>query len=99
MSSIFLLLTFNTFLIFISLRNKNDYKTLIMNTITIRKHLESDVIRLGNRVKPLLGKNVEIVIREIVEQKPKERKWTTLGSVDLHGKLDSVNIRDLAHDD
>jgi hypothetical protein len=70
-----------------------------MNTITIKKYLESDVIKLGNRVKPLLGKNVEIVIREIVEQKPKERKWTTLGSVSIGNKTDNINIRDFAHDD
>jgi hypothetical protein len=34
-----------------------------MNTITIKKCLNSDVIKLGNRVKSLLGKKVEIVIR------------------------------------
>lgn len=70
-----------------------------MSTITIKKRLDSDVIRLGRRAKSLLGKQVEIVIREIREPNPKERKWTTLGSVSLGGQLDKINIRDFAHDD
>lgn len=70
-----------------------------MNTIIIRKRLNSGVINLGKRAQSLLGKKVEIVIREVSEPKPKERKWTTLGSVNLGGELDSVNIRDFAHDD
>lgn len=70
-----------------------------MNTITIRKRLNSDVLKLGKQVKSLLGKNVEIVIREIDDPKPAKREWHFFGSIDLKGKLDSVNIRDFAHDD
>ncbi len=68
-------------------------------TITIRKKLDSDTIRLGKKAKPLLGKNVEIIIRELADPKPVEKKWRFLGSVDLGGELDSINIRDFAHDD
>ncbi len=70
-----------------------------MNTITIRRRLESDIIELGKEAESLVGKNVEIVIREVVDTKPIEKKWTMLGSVDLGGELDFVNIRDFAHDD
>ena len=70
-----------------------------IKTITIRKKLESDTIRLGKQAKPLLGKNVEIVIRELSTPQPIEKKWQHLGKVDLHGKMDHINIRDFAHDD
>ncbi len=71
----------------------------VINTITIRKRLESDIIKLGKRAKSLLGKNVEIVIRELSNPQPIEKKWQHLGKVDLHGKMDHINIRDFAHDD
>lgn len=71
----------------------------VIKTITIRRKLESDTIQLGKEAKDLLGKNVEIVIRELADSKPIEKKWRFLGSVDLHGELDSINIRDFAHDD
>lgn len=70
-----------------------------IKNITIRKKLESDIIKLGEEAKPLLGKNVEIIIREVPKPKPVERNWKFLGSVDLGGELDSINIRDYAHDD
>ena len=70
-----------------------------IKTITIRKKLESDTIRLGKQAKPLLGKNVEIVIRELADPKPIEKKWRYLGSVSIGGKTDNINIRDFAHDD
>ncbi len=67
-----------------------------MKPITIKTRLDSDVIRLEN-VEALLGKEVEITIREITEPQPKQ--WKYSGSVDLGGALDSVNLRDFAHDD
>ncbi|MDQ2721104.1 MAG: hypothetical protein M3Z26_15255 [Bacteroidota bacterium] len=70
-----------------------------INSITIRKKLESDTIKLGKEAKPMLGKNVEIIIREIADSKPIERQWEHLGEFDLGGELDTVNIRDFAHDD
>lgn len=78
------------------------YQLLVMpviNSITIRKKLESDTIKLGKQAKPMLGKNVEITIREIDDPKPTERKWRFPGSINLGGELDSINIRDFAHDD
>ena len=71
----------------------------VTNSIIIRKKLESDTIKLGEEAKPMLGKNVEIVIRELADQKPVEKKWNFPGSVDLGGELDSINIRDFTHDD
>ena len=70
-----------------------------INTITIRKRLESDIIKLGKRAKSFLGKNVEIIVRELSTPQPIEKKWQHLGKVDLHGKMDHINIRDFAHDD
>lgn len=70
-----------------------------LNTITIRKRLESDIIKLGERAKSFLGKNVEIIIRELSTPQPIEKKWQHLGEVDLNGKMDHINIRDFAHDD
>ena len=70
-----------------------------INSIIIRKKLDSDTVKLGKKAKPMLGKNVEIVIREIADPKPVEKKWQFLGSVNLGGKLDSINIRDFAQDD
>lgn len=71
----------------------------VINSITIRKKLDSDTIKLGKMAKPMLGKNVEIVIREVPTPKAGERVWKHLGEFDLGGELDSINIRDFAHDD
>lgn len=71
----------------------------VIKTITIRRKLESDTIELGKEAKDLLGKNVEIVIRELPDSKPIEKKWRFIGSVSLGGKTDNINIRDFAHDD
>jgi|GEM_PF-1134874 len=70
-----------------------------IKTITIRKKLKSDTIRLGKEAKSMLGKNVEITIRELENPKPTERKWRFLGSASLGKELDSINIRDFAHED
>ena len=71
----------------------------VIKTIKIRKKLDSGTIKLGKEVKPMLGKNVEITIREVAEPKPVERNWRFLGSVSLGKSLDNVNIRDFAYED
>lgn len=68
----------------------------VINSIIIRKKLDSDTIKLGKKVKPMLGKNVEIVIREIADQKPVEKKWKFIGSVSLGRSMDNINILDFA---
>ena len=70
-----------------------------IKTLRIRTKLDSDTIKLGKEVKPMLGKNVEITIREVEEPKTVERNWQFLGSLNLGGELDCINIRDFAHDD
>lgn len=70
-----------------------------MNSIVIKKTLDSDVIKLGTQAKPLLGKEVEITIKELTSPEQKKKKWTLLGSANLGGKLDDINIRDFAHDE
>lgn len=50
----------------------------VINTITIRKRLESDIIKLAEQAKPMIGKNVEIIISELADSKPVEKKWLHL---------------------
>lgn len=70
-----------------------------MIAITIIARLESNIIKLDEGVKSFLGKNVEIIIRELVApQQPIEKKWNHLGKANLEGKTDHINIRDFAHD-
>lgn len=70
-----------------------------MNSIIIKKRLDSDVIKLGTQAKFLLGKNVEIVVREIIIPQSKEKNWNHLGDADLGGKTDHIHVRNFAHDD
>lgn len=70
-----------------------------MNSIIIKKKLDSDVIKLGTQVKSLLGKNVEITIKELIAPEHKQKKWKHLGSADMGEKLDHINIRNFAHDE
>lgn len=53
-----------------------------MNSITFKKKLDSDVIKLGSQVEPLIGKEVEITIKELISSEPKKKKWKLLESVD-----------------
>jgi hypothetical protein len=70
-----------------------------MNVITIKLVLQSDVVKLGKKAESLIGKNVEIIIRELSNPKKGERNWHSLGKANLGGKADQVNIRDFAHND
>jgi len=70
-----------------------------MNSIIIKKRLDSDVIKLGTQAKFLLGKNVEIVVRELIAPQVNEKKWNHLGDADIAGKTDNIHIRNFAHDD
>lgn len=69
-----------------------------MNSIIIKKKLDSDVIELGTQAKFLLGKDVEIVIREVSTPLSNEKKWNHLGGADLGGKTDQIHVRNFAHD-
>ncbi len=70
-----------------------------MEAIIIKKKLDSGIIKLGKKAESLIGKNVEIVIRELISHKPSEKKWRHLGTADLNGVTDHLNIREFAHDD
>ncbi len=72
---------------------------IVMNSITIKKTLDSDVIKLGTQAKFLLGKNVEIIVRELIAPHVNEKKWNHLGDADLGGKTDHIHVRNFAHDD
>ena len=47
--------------------------------------------------KNLIGKEVEITIKEVKKNKVK-KNWKHSASVDLKGKADKINIRDLAYE-
>lgn len=68
-----------------------------MEIIKFKTKLKSNVIKLENS-ENLIGKKVEITIKEIVHETKPKRKWSTLGSLNLGGKLDDKNIRDLAYE-
>ena len=70
-----------------------------MNSIIIKKRLDSDVIKLGSKAESFLGKEVEITIKELTFPEQRKKEWKLLGSADLGGQLDHINIRDFAHDD
>ncbi|MFC2087149.1 hypothetical protein ACFLSA_03180 [Bacteroidota bacterium] len=62
----------------------------------IKTKLTSDTLKLKN-IKKLIGKEVEITIREVRNKKEKHH-WDKSGSVNLKGKLDNSNIRNFAHE-
>lgn len=64
--------------------------------IQIKTKLTSSTIKLKN-VKNLIGKEVEITIKEVPGKKNKHN-WKNSGSLDLKGKLDNSNVRDLAYE-
>lgn len=64
--------------------------------IRIKTKLTSSTIKLKN-VKRLIGKEVEIIIRESTPKK-NMHQWNHSGAVNLNGKLDNANIRDYAHE-
>ena len=50
-------------------------------------------------LEKFLGKKVIVTIIELEEKPVQDSKdWKLLGSVDLGGKLDQVNVRDLAYE-
>ena len=64
--------------------------------IRIKTKLTSSTLKLKN-VKRLIGKEVEITIREAKDKEIKH-KWNYSGSIDLKGKLDGLNLRDAAYE-
>jgi len=69
-----------------------------MKAIAYQTKLESNTIHLMN-VDNLIGKEVIITVVEVEQKKPEKKPvWKYAGSVNLHGALDKVNIRDLAHE-
>ncbi|MBS3742622.1 MAG: hypothetical protein KGY74_10920 [Candidatus Cloacimonetes bacterium] len=64
--------------------------------IRIKTKLTSSTIKLKN-IQSLIGKDVEIIIRETSSEK-NTHQWNHSGTLDLNGKLDHVDIRDYAHE-
>jgi len=64
--------------------------------IRIKTKLTSSTIKLKN-IQSLIGKDVEIIIRETSSEK-NTRQWNHSGTLDLNGKLEHIDIRDYAHE-
>ncbi len=60
-----------------------------MKTLTIKTKLKSNTLKIANS-KELLGKEVEITIKEIEKDKSKKRNWKYSASVDLKGQSRQV---------
>ena len=67
-----------------------------MRTLKIKTILRSNTLKIANS-KSLIGKEVEITIKEVKKNKVK-KNWKHSASVDLKGKADKINIRDLAYE-
>ena len=68
-----------------------------MKVITLRTRLRSSTLELKG-VKQLLGKDVEVTIKEVAGRKSVSRNWKNIGKLTLKGKLDKTNIRDVAYE-
>lgn len=68
-----------------------------MNTLIIKTKLKSNTLKIATS-KALIGKDVEITIKEVESSKSKNRNWNYSASVDLKGKADKVSLRNLAYD-
>jgi len=68
-----------------------------MKTLVIKTKLKSSTLKIANS-KSLIGKNVEITIKEVNNNKSKMRNWNYSATVDLNGKADKINLCDLAYE-
>ena len=69
-----------------------------MKAVAYQTKLESNTVHLLN-VDNLIGKEVIITVVEVEQIAPKNKPvWKYAGAANLHGALDKVNIRDLAHE-
>ncbi|WNJ17216.1 hypothetical protein [Pontibacter sp. G13] len=69
-----------------------------MKAITLQG-LWGEAILKQKRLKRFLGKKVIVTIIEMEEESSQpNREWKLLGSANLGGKLDEVNIRDFSHE-
>ena len=66
-----------------------------MASMIFKTKIKGETLRYKN-LKKLDGKEVTVVITEI--DAARKRKWNNLSSVSLAGKLDKINIRDLAYE-
>lgn len=68
-----------------------------MKEIRLRTKLKSATLHIDGAEK-LVGKDVEVTIREIAQRKPSKRSWAFIGKASITGTLDNNNIRDLAYE-
>jgi hypothetical protein len=68
-----------------------------MRTVTINQIVQSEILKIPE-LKALIGKKVQIKIKPILDEKANNSK-SKLGSYDLGGKFDNINVRDFAYED
>ncbi len=66
-----------------------------MASMIFKTRIKGETLRFKN-LKKLDGKEVTVVITEVGAAR--KRKWNSLSSVSLGGKLDKLNVRDLAYE-
>jgi hypothetical protein len=66
-----------------------------MASLVFKTKIKGDTLR-SRKLKNLEGKSVKVIVIEISAKNKK--KWITLASFDLGGKLDNINIRDFAYE-
>lgn len=69
-----------------------------MKAITIQGNWGESLLN-QEHLQHFLGKRVIVTVIELDETPvPTKQGWTLLGSMNFGGRLDKVNIRDLAHE-
>lgn len=67
-----------------------------MGNLKIKANLRSYTLKIANS-KNLIGKEVELTIKEIVKNKT-NKNWKHSASVDLKGITDKIDLQDLAYE-
>ena len=66
-----------------------------MASMVFKTKIKGETLRY-KKLKKLDGKEVTVVVTEI--ETTRKRKWNSLSSISLAGKLDKMNIRDFAYE-
>lgn len=68
-----------------------------MKPVKFKTKLKNNTLKIA-RSKALIGKDEEIRIKEVDNNKSKKRNWNFSASIDLKGKADKINLRELAYE-
>jgi len=66
-----------------------------MKAKNFKTKIKSNTLKIESS-KTLISKDVELTIKEVEINKSKKRIWNFSASIDLKGKTDKINLRELA---